>query len=205
MKKEKSEELYVKWVDGLLTSEEEEQFKNFLEESPELEADLHQSRMVAQALRENVPDSVEPPYGDFFNSQLMRKVDLEVASQSPAKKAERWWRSFRWAWAPAGALALVLAFFAGHRTGKPGGSDGFVADAGDERSSAQAEMVSVYFTSDSLDASVVSNKEGVVSAIVVNGLDDLRDDLDLSTAAVVDSEMDGLPVSYVRSKARRFQ
>lgn len=204
MKKEKSEELYVKWVDGLLSPEEESQLATLMEETPELEAELSRSRMVARAVREGVPDSVDPPYGDFFNSQLMRKVDLEIASTTPAKRAERWWQSLRWAWAPAGALALVLAFFAGQRIGKPESMGAGVATTGQVIPTVVADVPSVYFTSDRLNADVISDSDGEVSAIVVTGLDDLKDDLDLSTASV-GSDLKGLPVSYVRSKARNFQ
>ena len=202
MKKEKSEELYVKWVDGLLSSEEEAQLATLMEETPEMESELSQSREVIEMLRDGVADSVEPPYGDFFNSQLMRKVDLEIASKTPAKRAERWWQSLRWAWAPAGALALVLAFFAGQRIGKPEGAGAGLADLG--KSAAIADLPSVYFTSDQLNADVIADADGEVSAIVVSGLEDLKDDLDLSTAAI-GTELKGLPVSYQRSKARNFQ
>ena len=132
----------------------------------------------------------------------MRKVDLEIASMAPAKQAERWWQSLRWAWAPAGALALVLAFFAGQRLGKPDGSG--VAAIGQKVPAATAELPSFYFTSDRLNADVIADSEGQVSAIVVSGLDDLKDDLDLSTASV-GPELKGLPVNYVRSKVRNFQ
>lgn len=204
MKKEKCEELYVKWVDELLSPEEEAQLATLVEETPELEGELSRIREVAEAVREGVADSVEPPYGDFFNSQLMRKVDLEIASKTPAKRAERWWQSLRWAWAPAGALALVLAFFAGQRIGKPDASAAGVVDLGKSAPAAIAELPSVYFTSDRLNADVISDADGKVSAIVVSGLDDLKDDLDLSTASL-GSDLKGLPVSYLRSKARKFQ
>ena len=203
MKKEKSEELYVKWVDGLLEPEEEVLMKSLFDDSPELRVELEQSREIGSALRKMVPDSVEPPYGDFFNSQLMRKVDLEIVSQSPAKKAERWWQSFRWAWAPAGALSLVLAFFAGHRVAKPD-SGSTIADIPMVSPGMASELPTVYFTSDTLNARVIPGADGGVSAIVVNGLEALSDDLDLSAAAT-DSEMDGLPVSYAKSAARSFQ
>jgi len=204
MKKEKTEELNVKWVDGLLSPEEEAELATLMEETPELEAELFQSRRVTQAVREGVSGSVEPPYGDFFNSQLMRKVDLEIASKTPAKRAERWWQSLRWAWAPAGALALVLAFFAGQRIGKPAVSGAGVAGLDKSAPAAIADLPSIYFTSDQLNADVISDADGEVSAIVVTGLDDLKDDLDLSTASL-GSDLKGLPVSYLRSKARNFQ
>mgnify|MGYP007101630194 CR=1 FL=1 len=204
MKKEKSEELYVKWVDGLLSPEEESQLAALMEETPELEGELSRNRLAARAVREGVPDSVEPPYGDFFNSQLMRKIDLEIASKTPAKRAERWWQSLRWAWAPAGALALVLAFFAGQRVGKPDADVSGVASTGPVTPTAIADIPSVYFTSDRLNADVISDSDGEVSAIVITGLDDLKDDLDLSTASI-GSDLKGLPVTYVRAKARNFQ
>ena len=33
---------------------------------------------MTSILQKEMPKSVEPPYADFFNSQLMRKVDLEI-------------------------------------------------------------------------------------------------------------------------------
>lgn len=203
MKKEKFEELYVKGADGLLDVEGESLFATLLEESPELEAEVHQSRELSKALHEAIPGSVEPQYGDFFNSQLMRKVDLQIASQKPARRAERWWQSLRWAWAPAGALALVLSFFAGHRLAKPSIGDGLVGNAALEQPIRMASLPSVYFTSDSLDANVISNSDGDVSVIVVNGLDALKDDFNLPTVSR-DSDRVELPVSYLRSEAREF-
>ena len=201
MKKEKTEELYVKWVDGLLTPEEESELALLMKEDPSLEPDLHQSRMVSQTIQDSILDSVEPPYGDFFNSQLMRKVELEIASKAPSKKAVRWWQSLRWAWAPAGGLALVLAFFAGHRMARPSTSE-----LVDSVSRAQLDLVSVYVTSDQLAASVIADGDGAVSAIVIEGLEDLEDNLELAINTEQKEEgLDGLPVSYLRSRAYQFQ
>ena len=203
MKKEKFEELYVKGADGLLDAEGESLFATLLEESPELQTEVRQSRELSKTLREAVPGSVEPQYGDFFNSQLMRKVDLQIASQKPARRAERWWQALRWAWAPAGALALVLSFFAGHRLAEPSVEDGVASNPGSEQPTRVAPLPNVYFTSDSLNANVISNSEGEVSVIVVNGMDALKDDFNLPTVSL-GSDQAELPVSYFQSKAREF-
>ncbi len=202
MKKEKTEELFVKWVDDQLSPEEQVQMDALLAEEPSLEAELYQCRNAADAMRAEIPASVEPPYGDFFNSQLMRKVDHEIASHSRAKKAERWWQSFQWAWAPAGALALVLAFFAGHRVAKPASSGEFAAVPVTGQLQLIDELPTVYFNDDQLKARVIAGADGEVSAIVVDGLTAIRDDFDIVT---VSTKEEKLPDSYTRAEATRFR
>jgi anti-sigma factor RsiW len=195
MKKEKTEELFVKWIDGQLTPDEENELNALMEGDSQIEADLREMKQLTQALKGKVPSSVEPPYGDFFNSQLMRKVDLQIESQSPARKAKRRWESLKWAWVPVGAMALVLSFFAGHRIARPAEAPVIVAAV-----ESGASLTTVYFAGDSLDAKVISDSNGDVSAIVVNGISAIRDDIDFVTVNTSAS----LPASYDSSDARRF-
>jgi anti-sigma factor RsiW len=194
MKKEMTEELFVKHIDGVLSAEEEAQLQVLMENDPEIGNELEAMKSQSESLRNEVPASVEPPYGDFFNSQLMRKVDLEVESQRPSKKAERWWTSLRWAWAPAGALALVLSFFAGHRVSRPADetSQAVAAKAADSL----AELPTVYFAGEALEAKVISD-----SVIVVNGLSAIPDEINFQTVTTSTT----LPSAYETAEARRFQ
>lgn len=190
----------VKWMDDELSAAEEEQFAGLRKEDPDLESELEKLKGVACQVGAAVPASVDPPYGDFFNSQLMRKVDLEIASRHPAQKAGRWWESLRWAWAPVGALALVLAFFAGHRLGQP---DSLPATASGTTPSERREPIAlptVYSAGDSLEAEVIAGADGEVAAIVVNGISAISDDVDFAT---VTSHVD-LPEDYLSAEARRF-
>jgi hypothetical protein len=199
MKKDKIEELFVKWIDGKLSPDEKPQLQALMEEESEIEAELQELKSVVQRVKAEVPASVEPPYGDFFNSQLMRKVDLQIESQRPAKKAERWWKSLRWAWAPVGAMALVLSFFAGHRIARPTDDAGLALV---NRSAGEvSNLPTVYFTGEALDAEVIADSDGEVSVIVVNGLSAIRDDIDFVTVTTSVS----LPANYESSEARRFQ
>ncbi|MEN8864516.1 MAG: hypothetical protein ABF381_02945 [Akkermansiaceae bacterium] len=207
MKKEKTEELFVKWIDDQLTSEEGSQLDALFQADPDLKAVLTEMKALSKSVSAEVPVSVDPPYGDFFNSQLMRKVDLEIEARTPAKKVERWWESFRWAWAPVGALALVLSFFAGHRVARP--AEVPVAQ-GQKITTKVESLPTVYFTGESLDAVVIADSDGDVSAIVVNGLSAIRDDIDfgmVTTSTVTRSSaitVTELPKSYARSEAHRF-
>ena len=200
MKKEQTEELFVKWVDGRLSNEEQSQLDELFAADPELEAELTGAREVAAVLQSEIPKSVEPPYPDFFNSQLMRKVDLEIAAQRPAEKAARWWESLRWAWAPVGALALVLAFFAGQRM-SPQGNSGLTDRGAADSSEKSEELPNVYFAEKSLTAEVIADADGNVSAIVVEGIAAISDDIDFSRA----DRTTGLPARYLQSEERRLQ
>ena len=196
MKKEKTEELFVKWIDGRLSPNEERELTALIESDPELKDDLSEMQKMSRMVREEVPASVEPPYGDFFNSQLMRKVDLDKESQRPSKKAARWWSSLRWAWAPVGAMALVLAFFAGQQISRPAAALGNQVATVDTASA----LPSVYFAGESLETEMISDSTGEVSVIVVNGLTAIGDEIDFVTVATSAS----LPESYDSSEARRF-
>lgn len=200
MKKEKTEELFVKWMDGELTPEEETLFATLLEEEPDLEKELAEMRAVSGMVSDEISPSVEPPYGDFFNSQLMRKIDLEIEAQRPAVKAKRWWNSLGLAWAPVGALALVLSFFAGHRLGHPD-STTVANDAGADAIKRQPIILpTVYSAGDSLDAEVIANAKGEVEAIVVNGIAAIDDKIDFGSV----TSTEDLPEAYVRAEVRRF-
>lgn len=197
MKKEKTEELFVKWIDGQLSPDEEKQLDTLMQDDSAIEAELQEMKSLSGVMKKEIPASVEPPYGDFFNSKLMRKVDLQIRSQRPAEKAQRWWQSMRWAWAPVSALALVLSFFAGHRIARPDQPKFTNTTA---NASPATALPTVYFAGESLDAEVIADSQGDVSAIVVNGLSAIRDDIDFVTV----NTSANLPESYESSEARRF-
>ncbi|MGJ8694741.1 MAG: anti-sigma factor family protein [Verrucomicrobiaceae bacterium] len=192
MKKEIIEELLVKSVDGTLAKDESEQLKILLAAKPELQGEVETMRNLKQTMQDSLPVSVEPPYPDFFNSRLMRKIELEVASNQPKEKAKNWWASIQWAWLPAGALSLVLAFLAGQRLSSP------VQDGQMVSQRTTNDLPSVYFAEESLNAEVISDSDGHVSAIVVSGLNAINDN-----AAFADSTA-ALPVSYRRFEADQF-
>ena len=77
MNKEITDELMVKWVDHKLTATEQAELEVILLEDSELAGELSAMRSVKAKIQKEIPASVEPPYPDFFNNQLMRKVMLD--------------------------------------------------------------------------------------------------------------------------------
>jgi len=79
------------------------------------EATRHRAatQAVAALLRQHAPTRLEPPYPDFFNTQLLKKIRDEqaVAAPRPAAPAATWFSSLaRWLhnpWLTGGATAAL--------------------------------------------------------------------------------------------------
>ncbi|MEN8694862.1 MAG: anti-sigma factor family protein [Akkermansiaceae bacterium] len=196
MKTEKIEELIVKWVDHRLNDEETKELDQAIEQDESLRSQLDEMVRLKVSIQSEIPASVDPPYPDFFNSQLMRKIDLDIAAQKPKEKVKRCWHDLRWAWAPSAALSLVLAFLAGKRMSDPVMAPDFV----------NTSLPSVYFSEENLAAEVISDADGDVSAILVSGLSELDDRGSFATRAEVEpsSQIEELPVSYQLYEAAHF-
>lgn len=195
MKPEKIEELIVKWVDHCLTKEEAQELEKAVEQDDSLRIHLDELAQLKVVMKAEIPSSVEPPYPDFFNSYLMRKVELEVSAQKPKERVKRWWQGLRWAWAPTAALSLVLSFLAGKRMANPQLPLRFKVDE---------VLPSVYFSDERLTAEVISDIDGGVSAIVVTGLHKLESRGSFTGIEKAKASERELPVSYQRFESDRF-
>ena len=119
-----------------------------------------------------LPNSQEPPYPDFFNQQIMKSIQEETSTaakasvSSPEKSGSIW----RWLAAPLMAGSMAICFYLGTQfTGSP--------------TSPTAKTVTstpTVYTPDNgvqADIFVASNQQATV--IVIEGLEDIPDDLDL--------------------------
>jgi anti-sigma factor RsiW len=107
----------TRWIDGALTSAERAEFESMLTDpgqrrSADLEKQVIES--LRSLLREHVPASVEPPYPDFFNSQVLKRIRDEQLQALSRKQTGNWFEWLRRAWFPAlsaaAAVITVLAF-----------------------------------------------------------------------------------------------
>lgn len=200
MKTEINEEVFVKWVDGDLSAEELVVVDCLMAGDEVFREEMEAAKRLSGMVRENVPASIEPPYGDFFNSQLMRKVDLAAERKEMVRSGKRWWESIRWSWVPVGALALAVSFLAGNRLARPVSGDEIV---GGTITRDLLSSTVIYAAGNDLEAQIIADASGEISAIVVNGLSALSDDVDFQTASR-SSESSKVPVSYRESEKKRF-
>jgi len=175
-----NEELLSKWIDQCLSPAEQVEVDAALKDDPSLLAEVESLRALGSGLKAEFPVSQEPPYPDFFNTQLMNKIGQiakEDTSSAPAPAAAAdklpWYSRIGLGWLPASALAAVLAFFAGTKMDK---SPEVITVA------QVADLPTVYAPGQKHDARIISDSSGEVTAIVMSGLDAIGDDVDFATA-----------------------
>lgn len=184
----RKQELLTRWMDGVLTDEERKEFGPYLAERPELERERDAFIAMRTELRAAMPASVEPPYPDFFNTHLERLIrESRSAIGAEAKPASGVWRMLSWWLAPAAAGAVVLAFFAGMRLGGPG--DGAVM------ASAGTLIPAVYSPIASVHVEAMQDDTVGATVIVLDGLEEIPDSVDLFQASVPGQAPEGYYIS----------
>jgi anti-sigma factor RsiW len=185
MNNKRLEELTTRAMDECLSGEEEREYALYLKAHPEAVAEVEAFKRIRAALRAEIPASQEPPYPEFFNSHLERMVreSEQVAERAPAKKS--WWASYG-TWLIPASAAAILAFFAGMQIAPP--------DA-PKRDAATAGLPAVYSPIASVHAEAVRDLGLGSALIILDGLDDLPDSVDLMQTAGGPIEDDAVLVS----------
>jgi hypothetical protein len=83
----------------------------------------------------------------------------------------------------------------------PQGNSGLTDRGAADSPEKSEELPNVYFAEKSLTAEVIADADGNVSAIVVEGIAAISDDIDFSRA----DRTTGLPARYLQSEERRLQ
>jgi anti-sigma-K factor RskA len=113
----RNEELLTRWIDGELDAAEQAEFDAVLKADPEFaERVKAEAAQLGDALRAELPATLEPPYPDFFNSQIAKRIREEDASARPVSAGSSASPSV-WSWLKspftlgAAAAACVVIFF----------------------------------------------------------------------------------------------
>ncbi len=119
------------------------------------------SRRLGDLLRAHVPRDIEPPFPDFFNSQVLKKIRDEESAAAAVPAPLRW---FGWLRSPlmAGACAAgftALALISFHQS----------AEAG-------TRVVTNYSPEPNVTATTSYNRAAGATVIMLDGLDAFPDD-----------------------------
>ena len=192
MKTPPDETTLTLWMDGQLTGTELESMEAWAQQHPELLAERDAIQAMTQSIQDTLPSSQEPPYPDFFNQQIMKSIQEETSAatkasvSSPEKSGSIW----RWLAAPLMAGSMAICFYLGTQfTGSPTTSPS---------TDTVASTPTVYTPDNGVQADtfVASNQQATV--IVIEGLEDIPDDLDLKL-------MSGMPnIERDRSTASAY-
>lgn len=181
-----TEEDLLRWTDDLLEGERLEAVTRHLEAQPGLRAELEGFKLVGDALRAEIPARQEPPYHDFFNTRVMRVIqDEQNAHAASVAPRPSLFAKLRWLSLPIAAGALALSFVAGMNM-----SPTSYTNEKSLTSNEEAEP-SIYVPLASLQANVVTGADHEVNLIVLDGLNDIPDDVSFSLSAVEEESSSG--------------
>lgn len=158
------EEQFTAWVDGKLAGAELAEFEKQLEGHPEAAAEKEEALKLGRLLRAH-PTVGRMPNPDFFNHQLMQRIEAEMPEPVVAEKKQK--RPFFWsipglAWAGACCLVVAGVLFA---TMIPGGPKHL------ETSNYFAQVVENWSTDPNVSASTVYDAKDNMTVVWLDGLD----------------------------------
>ena len=178
----REEELITRWIDGELNGQDEADFKKLYDSNPDIFYSFKEdSGIYKQVFRDHYESEKEVPYGDFFNSQIKKKILEENGSTSTPSSflsdMIQWIKSpFTWS-AAALSFCLIVFFNIPSESGFSGGT-----------------IVSTY--SPDASVSIVSaefNEEANATVIVLEGLEPVPNETDFSGNHIVSYDRQGPP------------
>lgn len=188
MKTKPDDMTLTQWMDGELEGEELRSVEAWAQEHPELLVERDAVQAMSASISEHVEADVEPPYPDFFNQKILRAIEEEEhAAQSMVAKEEKGTRGF-WQWLtapvaiPMAMGAMVVCFYLGTQFGnQPPAYDGALVVA------APPSAGSVYTPDGAVSAAIFKSEKAEATVIVLEGLDDIPDDLEMAGSPAVTS------------------
>ena len=164
------EALIILWMDGELTGDELLQVEQWVGCHPELLAEREAVKSMRTAMRAKQSASVEPPYPEFFNQQVLRSIrEDDVKEGAVAEKAVKQNSFWQWLAAPMAVAGMVACFFWGTQMKKDGvGSGGTVAI-----------YSSVYTPDGEVKSDIFESEDHRSTVILLEGLKDIPDDVDI--------------------------
>ncbi len=160
-----TEDQWNRWIDGQANDADLQDAQN----DPEIADDHAFFSRLSSDLKASVPSEKEPPFADFFNSQLQKRLRDLDEDAAVAKSAPRWqvpaWLRLSWALPLAAAAVLILSLAQIGMFGK--------------RAPQGSQIIYAYTPDESVKAEAKYNLEADAMVIRLDGVDDLPESFDL--------------------------
>ena len=176
----RKEEIITRWIDGELNAENRAEFDELMKDDPEFCARVRQqAEGIGNAMRAEISNDVQPPYPDFFNSQIQKRIRQE-SHQSSAKNSASgfsvlWWLRSPLTW---GAAALFMIMFFTRNDERAGGAGSYVVSTYAPDPKVKVERAEY---DDDAEATI----------IMLTGLDPIPDDVEINGRDITAYEPSG--------------
>ncbi len=174
------EELVTRWIDGELSHDQELEFKKLEESDPDFCVSFKESAEdVGEVLRSEFDSEKEVPHGDFFNSQIEKRIRQSYVKGPQANSvlsAAVIWIKSPFTWAAASAFCLIL----------------FLSN-GELDQGAGSTVVSTYSPDPSVRIVAGFDEKAGATVIKLQGLERIPDETDFSVNHIVSYDRQGPP------------
>ena len=165
----RKEELITRWIDGELNEETREEFEALMAEDPAFCSQIREeAEGIGSAMRSEISADLEPPYPDFFNSQVQKRIRQESHAAAPGNATGGaslvWWLRSPFTWGAAALFMLLLLTRNGDRVSSGGGSYVVSTYAPDSRVSVE---------------SAEYNDDAQATVIMLTGLERIPDEVEV--------------------------
>ncbi|MEM0896785.1 MAG: hypothetical protein AAGJ79_07845 [Verrucomicrobiota bacterium] len=183
MNQERKEQLVTLWIDDQLSNDERVEWDAAIAGDPTLLEEATAAKDAMKMLKAEIPASKEPPYADFFNSQIQKRIHEEdsAASQRSTEPVATFSLDgiLNWLRSPltlASAAAVAIALFV-NGVGRGGDVEPTLAS--------NHTVVQAVFTPDSA-INVTSKFDDYADAhvILLDGIDAVPEDFEISGKTV---------------------
>ncbi len=177
----RKEEIITRWIDGELNEETRAEFDELMKDDPEFCARVkQQAEWIGNAMRSEISNDAQPPYPDFFNSQIQKRIRQESRQSSATNSASGfsvlWWLRSPLTWGAA-ALFMIMLF-----------------SRNDQRSSGDGSyVVSTYAPDPKVKVERAEyDDDAEATIIMLTGLDPIPDDVEIEGRDITAYEPSGL-------------
>ena len=175
----------TQWMDGELEGEPLRQVEAWAQTHPELLAERDAVQAMSASIRAHVPESVEPPYPDFFNQRILRTIEedqMAVAAPQTGRLRETSPSFWQWLAMPLAAGAMAVCFYLGTQVSNEPASPTTPMVA-----TAPSANSSVYTPDGDVQANMFKSADAQATVIVLEGLDDIPDDFEMAGEPLIES------------------
>ena len=171
------EENLIRWLDGEMDEAERVRYEAHLAANPTLQAEALEMQKMAEVVRAHLPQRVDIPHADFFNSQVQREIE-EMQRQSgrtaqPVAPVLNWFR-LPWLVAAASMAVAVVALVRPSLMQHEG----------------TTEVVSSYAPNTEVAVTVLKSAEAKATVLMLDGLPTVPADKRIAGMNVHHSETD---------------
>ena len=167
--------ILTQWMDGELEGDALTRVDAWAQDHPKLLTERAAVQAMSASIRENVASREDPPYADFFNQRILRAIeDDQQAVTAPLKQSGSlgFWQ---WILAPMAAAAMAVCFYLGTQVHP---------ESAPPVATVHADVISVYTPDGTVHADMFKSDDAEATVIVLVGLRDLPDHLEMAGAPV---------------------